>query len=76
MIVINLAVKDFPPVIRETKFEGDALIESILDELIYQQHDLLGRTPETALVQRDSGEVISVYDILISEDGTCQKVKR
>ena len=76
MIIINLAVKGYPTVIRETQYDGDDLIESILDELIFQQHDMLGRTPETALVQRDSGEVISVYDISFSEDGACQKVKR
>ena len=76
MITITLSVKDHPPVVRETDFDGDDLIESILDELIFQQHDMLGRTPEAALVQQIDNKIISVYDISFSEDGTCQKVKR
>ena len=74
MITISLAMKNFPPVIREA--EDGADVESILDELIYQQHNMLGRTPEAALVQRVDNKIISVYDITFSEDGTCQKVKR
>lgn len=76
MITISLAVKDHPPVIRETEYEDDALIESILDELIYQQHNMLGRTPEAALIQRIDNKIVSVYDISFTEDGSCQKVKR
>lgn len=73
MMTITLAVKDFSPVVRNAEDWADA--GSILDELIYQQYDMLGRVPEAALVRDSSGRVLDVYDIQISE-GACQKVKR
>lgn len=76
MITITLSVKGFPPVVRETRYDGDDLFESIIDELVYQQHDLLGRTPVAALVQQEDNKILSIYDISFSEDGACKKVKR
>lgn len=73
MLTITLAVKNFSPVVRNAEDWADA--GPILDELIYQQYDMLGRIPEAALVRDSSGRVLDVYDVQIS-GGTCQKVKR